>query len=85
MITIDMLASKLHYRRQQHGLNLQTLSATTGIPAVRLECLEDSADWPTLPELLALRRALDVSLDWLTDPNQALDCTSTLPHERSQK
>lgn len=65
--TLDAVGARLKQLRQQRGVTLSDLAASTGISISTLSRLESGARRPTLEQLLPLARTYGVTLDELVD------------------
>jgi transcriptional regulator with XRE-family HTH domain len=57
--------------RQQKGLSIQQLAASSGVPLLRLRRLETGKDIPTADELRFIGRALQVDPEELLEQEEA--------------
>ena len=60
---------KLKVLRQQHGINYQQLSDTTGIAVSYLHDIENGKKYPKADKIIALAKALKVDYDYLVSLN----------------
>lgn len=61
----DTIGSRIRTRRQSLGLTLKDIADREGLHTGNLSELENDKYLPSVPALIALSRALDVSVDWL--------------------
>lgn len=59
------IGSRIRSRRQSLGLTLKDIADREGLHTGNLSELENDKYLPSVPALIALSRALDVSVDWL--------------------
>lgn len=62
----EMLGQRVKALRRRHGLSQETLAAMVGASASQISLIENSRSKPSLTIAIAIARALDTSLDFVT-------------------
>lgn len=63
--SLRLFADRLNLARRQRGLDYPVLGRLAGVRAKRLQLLEGAQAEPTVDELMGLRTALEMTLDYL--------------------
>jgi transcriptional regulator with XRE-family HTH domain len=64
---IDRMGSRVAATREKKNMTIERLSETTGIPAIRLRLIENGGRLYSVDDLVRIKRALEVSLDYLIE------------------
>lgn len=75
------IGQRIRSRRQSLGLTLKDVADREGLHTGNLSELENDKYLPSVPALIALSRALDVSVDWLLGLSQDVPDPALTPEE----